>query len=264
MKARLSNLPLRARKQGADDEMKNLIICVLALGGLCVGLGVVQSDDVDRALQQLRQGLADLGMRVSHLEHAGGSTAPAPAAGSVSAAAVPARTMIIVSVSQSDHADDNSDEIASLKRQHASLMNTVNAAADQADEDLGQQVYAAGGGAAERGWGQAAGGRYVTTNVGSIGRQVIGDKEMENRYATQAANKKEELDRLQAAAAQPKQIILGHDKDGKTVFTLETKFNMNSSLNSIAPGDTVTWTGTRQSADSGGETWFIDSIKKVR
>jgi hypothetical protein len=229
-----------------------------------VGLGLAQSDDVDRALQQLRQGLADLGLRVSRLEHAGGSSGATPSAESVSAAAAPARTMIIVSVSQSDHAADNSDEIASLKRQHASLMNTVNAAADQGDEDLGQQAYAGEAGGGARGWGRAAGGRYVTTNVGSIGRQVIGDKEMENRYATQAANKKEKLDRLQAAAAQPKQIINGHDKDGKTVFTLETKFNMNSSLNNIAPGDTVTWTGTRQSADTGEETWFIDSIKKVR
>jgi hypothetical protein len=244
--------------------MKNLILCVLALGAFGAGLGFAQSDDVDRALQQLRQALADLGLRVSRLEHASGSTGAAPAAGSVSAAAAPARTMIIVSVSQSDHADDNSAEIASLKRQHESLMNTVNAAADQADEDFGQQAYAGEAGAGERGWGQAAGGRMVTTNVGAIGRQVIGDKEMENRYATQAANKKEKLDRLQAAASQPKQIINGHDKGGNTVFTLETKFNMNSSLKNIAPGDTVTWTGTRQSADAGEETWFIDSIKKVR
>ena len=172
--------------------------------------------------------------------------------------------MILVSVSVSDHTSDHSAEIANLKRKHASLMNTVNWAADQEDEDFGQQVYVGGAAAGVRGWGAAAGGGVVTTNVGSIGRQVVGDIDMKNRYAPQAAITKEKLDRLQAADSDPKQILHGHDENGNTIFTLETKFDMSRSLNSIAMGDTVTWTGTRQSADSGEETWFIDSIKKVR
>lgn len=252
--------------------MKNFMICALALGALCAGLGVTQFDDVDEEFQRVRQELADLGLRVARLEHAGGSASPAPAAAAAPAAApasgamaaAPARTMILISVSLSDHTSDHSDEIASLKRQHAALMNTVNQAADQADEDLGQQIYVGGARAGFRGWGAAAGGGVVTSNVGAVGRQILGDEEMKNRYATQAAIKKEQLDRLQAADSDPKQILLGHDRNGQTVYTLEAKYNLESSLNSIAIGDLVTWTGTRLSAEAGGETWAIDSIQKVR
>jgi hypothetical protein len=244
--------------------MKHFVICALALGALCMGLGVTQFDDVDDEFLRIGQELADLGLRVSRLEHASGSASPAPAAAPSAADASPARTMILVSVSLSDHTDDNSAEIASLKRQHASLMNTVNQAADQADEDFGQQGYVGGAAAGARGWRGAAGGGVVTTNIGAIGRQVLGDEEMKNRYSTQAAIKKEELNRLHAADSDPKQILLGHDESGQTIFTLEAKYNLSSSLNSIAIGDTVTWTGTRLSANAGGETWAINSIRKVQ
>lgn len=240
--------------------MKKFIICASVLGALCVGLGIAQSDDVADALQQIRQDLADLGLRVSRLEHAGG----AASTGSDSSDATPARTMILVSVSVSDHTQDNSEEIASLKRQHAALMNTVNQSADQADADMGQQAYVGGAAAGGVGWRGAAGGGVVTTNVGSIGRQVAGDIDMTQRYATQAAITQEKLDKLQEADSDPKQILLGHDPTGKTIFTLESKFDLSRSLNSISIGDTVTWTGTRLSADSGGERWAIDSIEKAQ
>jgi hypothetical protein len=259
--------------------MKNFILCVLALGALGVGLGIAQSDDVDREIQEVRQELADLGLRVSRLEHASGgvptgtaagpiaaasSSAAGSSAASSSSAAAPARTMVLVSVSLSDHTHDNSAEIAQLKRQHACLVNTVNQAANQSDEDLGQQAYVGGAAAGGVGWRGAAGGGVVTTNIGSVGREVLGDDETRNRYSTQAAITEEKLQRLQAADSDPKQILLGHGDDGRTVYTLESKFDLSKSLDNIAIGDTITWTGTRVSAQAGGETWEIDSVQKVR
>ena len=97
--------------------------------------------------------------------------------------------------------------------------------------------------------------------MGAVGRQVLADQHVENRYATLHAIKKQKLDALQHADAEPKQIILGHD--GKTIITLETKHNLSSSLNDIAIGDLVTWSGSRQNADDDSETWLIRKIEKV-
>ncbi len=84
---------------------------------------------------------------------------------------------------------------------------------------------------------------------------------MADRYATQLALKKEQLDKLQRAATQPLQVIHGHD--GNVIFTLRTKVNLARALKSINIGDTVTWRGERSSADDNSETWLISSISKI-
>lgn len=238
--------------------MKKLFMGVAILAAL-VGLMAVAQGDSDGGIAQLRAELANLGLRVAKLEHAAGQSPQVSATDQGSSAAAPVRTMVLVSVSETHH-HPNAQEIAQLKRQCSALMDTVNAAADQKAADFGQPVYTAHVRGGVRGWGGVA-GAYTTSNVGAIGRQVLADQHVENRYATLHAIKKQKLDALQHADAEPKQIILGHD--GKTIITLETKHNLSSSLNDIAIGDLVTWSGTRQNADDDSETWLIRKIEKV-
>ncbi len=195
--------------------MKKLFMGVAILAAL-VGLMAVAQGDSDGGIAQLRAELADLGLRVAKLEHAAGQSGRSSGAGQGSSAAAPVRTMVLVSVHQSNH-HPNAEEIAQLKRQCSALMDTVNAAADQKAADFGQQVYTAHVRGGVRGWGGAVGGGYTTSNVGAIGRQVLADNMVENRYATLHAIKKQKLEALQHADAEPKQIILGHD--GKTIIT---------------------------------------------
>lgn len=242
--------------------MRKVTIAVLVLGALCVLLGFRQADPIAKAVQQLAQEVAELGLRVDRLEHAGGTSAAAAGSDSSSSAASPSRTMVLVSVSQSDHTADNAAEIDQLKRQSASLQNTVEQYAVQAGTDAGQDMYAGRSSEGVRGYRGGAGSTVVSTNVGAAGRQVMADKQLEGRYSTEAAIKREKLKKLQAANAMPRQLLHGHDDH--TVFTLETKHDLTDALNDIAIGDTVTWRGKRQSADKGSETWIITHIEAVK
>ncbi len=240
---------------------KQFMTVALSVGLAAAFVVLLAAQSEDDAIMQLRKQVADLGLRVSNLEHAAGKSSVPAGSQDGSSAATPARTMILVSISKSDHSGDHAKEIAGLQRQVTSLMNTVNASADQTAADAGQQMYGGYVRGGVRGWGAAAGGGYATTNVGSIGRQVIADHEVTNRYATQMAIQKEKLDRLRHADSMSRQIVLGHD--GNTILTLETKFDLSTPLDEIAIGDEVTWTGTRQSADDQSETWIIETIRKV-
>lgn len=242
--------------------MKKAAITVLVLGAMFVLLGFRQGDPIAKAVQQLAKEVADLGLRVDRLEHAGGTSAVATGSGSGSSAAAPLRTMVLVSVSQSDHTADNAAEIDQLKRQSASLQNTVEQYAQQAGADAGQDIYAGRSSEGVRGYRGAAGSTVVSTNVGAAGRQVMADKQLENRYSTEASIKRQKLKALQNANAMPRQILHGHDDN--TIYTLETKHDLSDALNNIAIGDTVTWRGKRQSADEGSETWIIQSIEVVK
>jgi len=244
--------------------MKKTAITVLVLGALFVLLGFRQGDPIAKAVQQLAKEVADLGLRVDRLEHDGGTSAVATGSDSSSGsrAAAPSRTMVLVSVSQSDHTADNAAEIDQLKRQSASLQNTVEQYAQQAGADAGQDIYAGRSSEGVRGYRGGAGSTVVSTNVGAAGRQVMADKQLENRYSTEASIKRQKLKALQNANAMPRQILHGHDDN--TIYTLETKHDLSDDLNNIAIGDTVTWRGKRQSADDGSETWIIQSIEVVK
>ena len=246
--------------------MKKTAITVLVLGAMFVLLGFRQGDSLANAVQQLAQEVANLGLRVDRLEHAGGTSAAATgsdsSSSSSSSAPAPSRTMVLVSVSQSDHTADNAAEIDQLKRQSASLQNTVEQYAQQAGADAGQDIYAGRSSEGVRGYRGAAGSTVVSTNIGAAGRQVMADKQLENRYSTEASIKRQKLKKLQNANAMPRQILHGHDDN--TIYTLETKHDLSDALNNIAIGDTVTWRGKRQSADDGSETWIIESIQAVK
>jgi hypothetical protein len=73
--------------------------------------------------------------------------------------------------------------------------------------------------------------------------------------------KLQELQALKDAANTPKQILIGHNAN--VIFTLNSKVDLSDALNNIPIGASVTWTGTRLSADDASETWRIDSIKAV-
>lgn len=142
-----------------------------------------------------------------------------------------------------------------------SYMATVNGYAEKAASDAGQDFEVDRSSEGVRGWRGGAGSSVAGTNVGSIGREVWGDKQMEDRYATLAHISREKAKKLEAHEARPKQIIHGHD--GNTVFSLESTKDLTEDLASISIGDTVTWTGTRLSADESSESWTITSIRKV-
>jgi len=93
-------------------------------------------------------------------------------------------------------------------------------------------------------------------------REEMSQRQMANRYATLASIKRKKADRLERAAAQPGQIIHGHD--GDVIFTLRTKYSLSTELENISIGDTITWAGTRVSADGDSETWDISSIRKLK
>lgn len=219
-------------------------------------LVAAQGDDmVQQAIDQLRQEVAQLGLRVSKLEHAGGSYQAGGqsdgSSGSYGSAAPPPQTMIVGGVSQSNHSDDNSQEIAQLQRDVSSLKSTVTQQQQSVDKDTGQAVK---GQTTQSGWKH-------TSDRDDINQQIQSQREVVDMYSTQLAMKEQKLQQLQDADSQPKQIIHGHE--GHTVITLESKFDLSRSLRDIQIGDLVTWTGTRVSVDSGSETWKIDTIKKA-
>jgi hypothetical protein len=143
-------------------------------------------------------------------------------------------------------------------------MNTVNASADKSASDIGNAIsnndatYSSGG---VSGWRGSAGGTERTAGGGMGVAQTAGDIETEQRYATLHAIKLKQLQQMQDAANTPKQILIGHD--AQTIYTLNSKVDLSETLNNIPIGATVTWNGTRLSADNNSETWRIDSIKLV-
>ncbi|MCP3902038.1 MAG: hypothetical protein GY715_00255 [Planctomycetes bacterium] len=241
--------------------MKRTLIATAVLAPVAVLLAATaQSDPLQDAIDTMRVDMANLQLRVSDLEHAAG-VAPVSGGQSEPASAAPARTMVLVSINQSLHGQDHAEEIDRLKRECASLMNTVNAKAEDAANDLAQPVYAAHVRGGIRGWGRHVGGGYGSTNVGTIARQHNADRQIESRYATLHSIKKQKLEDLQNADARPRQIIMGHD--GDTIISLETKTDLARSLEDVKIGDLVTWAGRRLSADNDSESWLIDSVHKA-
>ena len=92
-------------------------------------------------------------------------------------------------------------------------------------------------------------------------RRIVSQRHIANRYATQLANKKRQLDRMQHAANKITQIIHGHD--GETIITLETMSDMSSELALIEIGDIITWNGKRAEASETSEYWYAESIEKI-
>ncbi len=228
--------------------MKKRLIGVVVLAGLGILLAVQADDWVQQAIDQLRQEVAGLGLRVGRLEHAAGASGGAGPASAGQTVTVPAGTpsMIVDGITQAPNTDDNSQEINQLQQQISSLESTLSQQRDQLSDASGQGIET----------GTAGQDKY--TNRGTVDREIASQRQTVERYATQLGIKKQQLDQLQAANSQPRQIIHGHNPN--TVFTLQSKFDLSSTLQQVNPGDLVTWTGTRQSAGQGSETWLIDTI----
>jgi predicted RNase H-like nuclease (RuvC/YqgF family) len=197
---------------------------------------------------QLAARLDALSARVETLEHSGGAVQGV--VGNAAPQPGPMRTMVVDNIQPSDHTDDNSDEINQLQVEVNSLQNTVNSQTDNLDRTVGTSVQTQ----------ENVGGEV--SNRSDIDRQIAGQREQVERYATQLANKKEELDRLQRAANQPKQILHGHN--GQTLIMLQSKFNISGQLTNIAPGDTVTWAGTMIKGDENMQIWLVDIVKEAQ
>ncbi len=234
--------------------MIRILLSLCIVGLLAVLVAGMQDDPVERELAQLRQAVADIGLRVSRLEHGAGVAAGPVDAGSAASASPPvARSMVVAGIQTADNPPPNQDQVDELQDDIDALQKTVNFHENQLDRVAGQTYYAGG---------YYSGGHYgYNHSVNGRNAQETSQRHMADRYATQLAIKKEQLDKLQRAATQPLQIIHGHD--GNVIFTLRTNTDLARSLKTINIGDTVTWGGERSSADDNSETWLISSIKKI-
>lgn len=234
--------------------MSRILFSLGVVGLLAVLVASMQDDPVERELAQLRHAVADIGLRVSRLEHGEGVTPrPVDPGSTASADATVARSMIVGGIQTADNPPPNQDQVDELQDDIDALQKTVNFHENQLDRVAGQTYYAGG---------YYSGGHYgYNHSVNGRNAQETSQRHMADRYATQLAIKKGQLDKLQRAATQPLQIIHGHD--GNVIFTLRTKVNLTRDLKTINIGDTITWRGERSSADANSETWLISSIKKI-
>ncbi len=234
--------------------MSRILFSLGVVGLLAILVAGMQDDPVERELAQLRHAVADIGLRVSRLEHGEGVTPrPVDPGSTASANATVARSMIVGGIQTADNPPANQDQVDELQDDIDALQKTVNFHEDQSDRVSGQSYYVGG---------YYSGGHYgYDHSITGRNAQEMAQQQMAGRYSSQLAIKKRRLDKLQQAAAQPLQIIHGHD--GNVIFTLMTRVNLARNLKSINIGDTVTWGGERSSADDNSETWKISSIKKI-
>jgi hypothetical protein len=193
----------------------------------------------------IRKQLADVEMRVARLEHAGG-VVRAPQSGAPGAADTsPVRSMVVGGIQSAKSAPMDADAAADLQDDIDALQRTVNGHLDQA----------------EGAHGYYDGGSYYGGGVSGRERRIVSQREMADRYATQLANKKQQLDNIKHAANRTTQVIHGHD--GETIITLDTMSDMSSELATIKIGDVITWNGKRLEASAKSETWQAESIRKI-
>ena len=241
-------------------RIRRIIFCVLAIATLATLMAVTQSDD---AIQSLRQAIADMGLRIDKLEAAAGAGGGSSNSGG-GASAPAARSMVLVSVHIANVPQDQAEEIANLQQQCDALNSTINASADAAAGAIGNAIsnntstHQRGG---VSGWRGSGGGSSMTAGGGMGVAQTAGDIETEQRYGTLHVIKMKQLQALQDSANTPKQILIGHNDT--IIFTLNSKVDLTDALNNIPIGATVSWTGTRVSADDKSEVWRISSVQQV-
>lgn len=239
--------------QGATIVKRQLVGA--GLGATIVILAAAAaSQSLEDLVDQLAHQVAALDNRLSRLEHASGGSPSGPASGggpgmSSPSGAVVVRTMVVDGITTAANSDDNSAQINQLNQSIGSLQDTVNTQQDQLSTMSGQQIQS------------TQSGEAVSTNRGNVDRQIDSQRDLVGRYQTQLMVQREQVQRLQDADTQPKQVINGHE--GSIIITLDSKFDISRDLSAINVGDTVTWTGTRISSGNGSETWRIDTIKKV-
>ncbi len=104
--------------------MKTMLM-VSALATVTVLMAIAQNDPQEQELQQIRVELANLGLRVANIEHAGGKSPGPSGTGQASSAAAPARTMVLVSISAANHSGAHAQEISQLKNEFVKVLSGV-------------------------------------------------------------------------------------------------------------------------------------------
>lgn len=235
-------------------KLSAAVLSIVAAGGVLAALGMQVPGDssLTQLVAQLAARLDALSIRLDNLEQSHGPAQPSGQGVVANAAPQPGviRTMVVDNIQPSDHNDDNSEEIHQLQVEINSLQNTVNSQTDNLDHTVGQSVQTV----------ENVGGEV--SNRSDIDRQIAGQREQVERYATQLSIKTNELNQLQQAANQPKQILHGHN--GQMLIMLQSKFNISGQLSSIAPGDTVTWAGTMVKGDEQMQIWLVDIVKEAQ
>ncbi len=224
--------------------MSKYLVSVTMVAALIVLLAVSQNSMVDQQIGQIRTQLADLGLRVARLEHAGG-VVPSWPDGSGANAASPVRSMVVGGIQMVEGQPMDADAADDLQADIDALQRTVNYHLNQAEGAHGYYDR----------------GSYYGGGVSGRERRITSQREIANRYATQLANKKQQLDEMKHAASRVTQIIHGHD--GETVITLKTMSDMSSELAQVEIGDVITWRGKRAEASATSEDWYAESIEKI-
>lgn len=224
--------------------MSKYLVSVTMVAALIVLLAVSQNSMVDQQIGQIRQQLADLGLRVARLEHAGG-VVPSWSDRSGADAASPVRSMVVGGIQMVEGQPMDADAADDLQADIDALQRTVNHHLNQAEGAHGYYDR----------------GSYYGGGVSGRERRITSQREIANRYATQLAIKKQQLDKMKHASSMITQIIHGHD--GETVITLKTMSDMSSELAQIEIGDVITWTGKRAEASATSEDWYAESIEKI-
>ena len=224
--------------------MSKYLVSVAMVAAVIVLLAVSQDSMVDQQIGQIRKQLADLGLRVARLEHAGGVVSSG-SGGSGEDATSPARSMVVVGIQMAEGEPMNPDAADDLQDDIDALQRTVDQHLDRAE---GSHDY-------------YDGGSYYGRGRHGADRRIVSQRHIANRYATQLANKKQQLEKMQHAANMITQIIHGHD--GETIITLKTMSDMSSELAQIEIGDVITWRGKRAKASETSEDWYAESIKKI-
>lgn len=234
--------------------MKRLVP-ISIVTALLLLLAAAPTQDDSAALEQtvfdLKMKVAGLQTRVARLEQAVGGYRGSSGAqqGTDTGAALPVTgpTMVVDSITISDHVTDNTAKIEKLQRDIDSLQQTV----DQEAEKLARIN-------SQNSSGYSGGGRSESAERN---RRAAAQQSLVSRYRNQLAAKRRELDRLERAAAEQKQIIHGHD--GDLILLLDTESDLSQVLDTVSLGDTITWTGRRMSATDGSETWTVRSVTRV-
>ena len=231
--------------------MKATLAIILMLAAvMCL---IAMQTPPNKDIITLRGQIADLSLRVSRLEHAAGTIPGAvdKSHADTSVDNVP-RSMIVAGMNTMEPRAGDPDEVDGLKQDAESFQQTARFHRDNQDRISGS-YYA---------YGSYSDGHYgYDHSYHGRQRAEVAQRQMANRYATEAMIKRKKAKQLEDAATQPLQVINGHD--GDVVFSLRASQDLSRALVDISIGDTVTWSGRRISADHTSEVWEITSIRKL-
>lgn len=218
---------------------------LLVVFGFAVSRGVSSSPTPSSqdTVGQLRAQVAELTIRVEHLERASDSyyqaVAETPPAGSAPSAG--RRSMVVDSIEQSDYKSDHSEEIKQRRREIQSLERTI---ASQRKRIASLEGTRSGG-----------------VRSRNTSAQLSAQRRLLNQYQRELTSKQQVLQRWERAADALTQIVVGHD--GDTLIFLHAEVDISAALGTIRVGDVVTWRGRRIEMEQHSESWLVERIRRA-